>query len=134
MKCAYCGKNNKDGALYCKRCGIGLPPSPPPGGPDKAAGDPGTAIAEPLPNAYDAQPAPQPVAAAAKASDKKRASKAKKQFIAVVAVLLLIAAAVLAIVIAVSPRARYCPAATAIPCAANTAESLTSPSSSTGAS
>lgn len=109
MKCAYCGKNNKDGALYCKRCGIGLPPSPPPGGPDKAAGDPGTAIAEPLPNAYDGQPAPQPAAAAAKASDKKRASKAKKQFIAVVAVLLLIAAAVLAIVIAVSLKGEILP-------------------------
>ncbi|MBO4562979.1 MAG: hypothetical protein J5772_05145 [Clostridia bacterium] len=30
MKCAYCGKNNKPGALVCKRCGISLPPSPPP--------------------------------------------------------------------------------------------------------
>lgn len=25
MKCAYCGKNNKPGALVCKRCGIALP-------------------------------------------------------------------------------------------------------------
>lgn len=29
MKCAYCGKNNKPGALVCSRCGIALPPSPP---------------------------------------------------------------------------------------------------------
>ena len=29
MKCAYCGKNNKNGALFCKRCGIGLPPPAP---------------------------------------------------------------------------------------------------------
>ena len=25
MRCSYCNKNNKDGALFCKRCGIGLP-------------------------------------------------------------------------------------------------------------
>ena len=25
MKCAYCGKNNRPGALVCKRCGIALP-------------------------------------------------------------------------------------------------------------
>ncbi|MBO4848829.1 MAG: PD40 domain-containing protein [Clostridia bacterium] len=30
MKCSYCGKNNRQGALVCKRCGIALPPSPPP--------------------------------------------------------------------------------------------------------
>ena len=30
MKCAYCGKNNKQGALVCKRCGIALPVPPPP--------------------------------------------------------------------------------------------------------
>lgn len=39
MKCAYCGKKNKDGALYCKRCGIGLPapkPGDPEGGPAPA--------------------------------------------------------------------------------------------------
>lgn len=29
MKCAYCGKNNKAGALVCKRCGIALPLPPP---------------------------------------------------------------------------------------------------------
>ncbi|MBQ4166757.1 MAG: hypothetical protein II590_00975 [Clostridia bacterium] len=29
MKCAYCGKNNKKGALVCKRCGIALPVPPP---------------------------------------------------------------------------------------------------------
>ena len=29
IKCAYCGKKNKDGATYCKRCGIGLPVSAP---------------------------------------------------------------------------------------------------------
>ena len=29
MKCAYCGKNNKPGALVCKRCGIALPLTPP---------------------------------------------------------------------------------------------------------
>ena len=28
MKCSYCGKNNKPGAVVCKRCGIGLPPDP----------------------------------------------------------------------------------------------------------
>ncbi len=28
MKCTYCGKNNKPGAVVCKRCGIGLPPDP----------------------------------------------------------------------------------------------------------
>lgn len=30
MKCAYCGKNNKPGAVVCKRCGIALPLDPPP--------------------------------------------------------------------------------------------------------
>ncbi|MBO6061663.1 MAG: hypothetical protein J6P98_06085, partial [Clostridia bacterium] len=29
MKCSYCGKNNKEGALICKRCGMGLPVTPP---------------------------------------------------------------------------------------------------------
>lgn len=29
MKCSYCGKNNKPGALVCKRCGIALPVQPP---------------------------------------------------------------------------------------------------------
>ncbi|MCR5610889.1 MAG: hypothetical protein K6F68_03550 [Clostridiales bacterium] len=33
MKCAYCGKNNKPGALVCKRCGIALPVEPPAGKP-----------------------------------------------------------------------------------------------------
>ena len=28
MKCSYCGKKNKPGAVVCKRCGIGLPPDP----------------------------------------------------------------------------------------------------------
>ncbi|MCR5808557.1 MAG: hypothetical protein K6G56_03245 [Clostridiales bacterium] len=32
MKCAYCGKRNKPGAVTCTRCGIALPPSPPPEG------------------------------------------------------------------------------------------------------
>ena len=30
MKCAYCGKHNKDGAITCKRCGMALPLTPPP--------------------------------------------------------------------------------------------------------
>ncbi|MBO4384626.1 MAG: hypothetical protein J5854_04320 [Clostridia bacterium] len=29
MKCSYCGKNNKPGAVVCKRCGIALPLDPP---------------------------------------------------------------------------------------------------------
>lgn len=29
MKCAYCGKNNKPGAVVCKRCGVALPVPPP---------------------------------------------------------------------------------------------------------
>ncbi|MBR6428080.1 MAG: hypothetical protein IKS43_00265 [Clostridia bacterium] len=40
MKCAYCGKNNKEGALICKRCGMGLPVKPPePEGRDPFDGD-----------------------------------------------------------------------------------------------
>ena len=41
MKCAYCGKNNKPGAIICKRCGIAMPVAPPQakkdGGEPKAA-------------------------------------------------------------------------------------------------
>jgi hypothetical protein len=39
MKCAYCGKNNKAGAIICKRCGIALPIEPPPAKKDGAPGE-----------------------------------------------------------------------------------------------
>ncbi|MBR0134582.1 MAG: hypothetical protein IJM18_00145 [Clostridia bacterium] len=41
MKCAYCGKRNKDGAVVCKRCGIALaPPLPSLDEGDKSDKDP----------------------------------------------------------------------------------------------
>lgn len=47
MKCAYCGKNNKPGAVVCKRCGIGLPPPPPPEGDGSRGRDAAPDVAAP---------------------------------------------------------------------------------------
>lgn len=99
MKCSYCGKNNKEGALFCKRCGIGLPPAPPPGGRPEAGT---TALTDPAPvqDHTDASPA----APAAPAKPTKR----KKQLWLVLAALL-VAAAALAIVIFANSRGEILP-------------------------
>lgn len=39
MKCAYCGKNNKDGAITCRRCGMALPLPPPKRNESEGPGD-----------------------------------------------------------------------------------------------
>ena len=107
MKCAYCGKNNKEGALYCKRCGIGLPVAPPKGPEADKAGS--TALTDPLPESpFEPQAAPRP-GTPADAANRKRAGKAKKQLIAVIGVLLLVAAGVLAIIIAASLKGEILP-------------------------
>lgn len=103
MKCAYCGKNNKEGALYCKRCGIGLPVTPPPPNGDKAAdhNNTETALTDPVDPAFAADPP--------KGKDDK-SRKRKRTAALIIAVLIALAAIALAIYIAAVSRAEILPA------------------------
>ena len=89
MKCAYCGKKNRPGAVVCKRCGIGLPVEPP----EKSGG-----ITRSVDPASSDAPEEAPAGQAAVSSGKKKSLwKPVVGVIAVLAAIAFIAAVILGI-------------------------------------
>lgn len=91
MKCAYCGKNNKPGAVVCKRCGVALP-VPPPADPNGKTNEVEEAQVVEVTRASDNK------SSGGVASKKLRMSR-KTALIGIAAIIAVIAAAVLTIVI-----------------------------------
>lgn len=87
IKCAYCGKKNKDGAIYCKRCGIGLPPSVPESAEVKSSSE-----TEPAAGAMQVPPPPGAERFDWTVSRDKAKAKAKQKKKSLLITLMLIAA------------------------------------------